>query len=96
LSLANYSKIDEYNGIDHFEGPYFIIFALDFISLGTTLYTGSLLLLHTALIISNLTTWEYMRRETITYLQPFPKYYNPFDKGIIENIKIVFFHKGQI
>lgn len=67
-SLDNYSKIDEYHGIDSFEGPFFILFFLAFICLGATFYTGALLLLHTALIVTNSTTWEYMRRETITYL----------------------------
>jgi len=51
---------------------------------------------HAYLISTNQTTWEFARKTTISYLRIYPNGFRPFDKGIIENIKMSFFHKGQL
>lgn len=43
------------------------------------------------LIATNQTTWEHTRSDIITYLKQHPKGYRPFDRGIWNNIRMVFF-----
>ena len=35
----------------------------------------------------NKTRWETLKRNKIDYLKPFPNNYNPFDQGIVNNLK---------
>lgn len=49
---------------------------------------------HAYLILTNQTTWEHSRRNNINYLNKYPPNIYPFDFGIKENIKLVFFNKG--
>ena len=46
---------------------------------------------HTYLIFSNQTTWEFTRRSQISYLKIYPRGYLPFDKGLLNNLKLIFF-----
>lgn len=39
-----------------------------------------------------MTTWEQMRGYKISYLKDYPRGFNPFNQGLKENIKIIFFH----
>jgi palmitoyltransferase len=57
---------------------------------GFILFTGYLLIYHTMLIVSGITTWEHMKKDRITYLKYLPPGYNPFSHGPIQNI-ITFF-----
>lgn len=63
-------------------------------SFGFGIFTGALLLYHTMLILTGKTTWEHTKRDKISYLNFYPRYYHPYNFGFIENIKITFFHKG--
>lgn len=40
--------------------------------------------------------WESIMRHKITYLHPYPKNYLPFNKGVLENLRKVFFHNEKI
>lgn len=46
------------------------------------------------LILTGKTTWEHTKRNKISYLNFYPRYYHPYNYGYIENIKLTFFHKG--
>ena len=50
----------------------------------TGVVCGGLWVLHTYLMCHNLTTWELMGRENITYLASMPD--NPFDEGCWQNM----------
>jgi len=67
-----------------------------FITFLATLFTGLLLLFHSLLIVTNQTTWEYTRKDTLNYLRIYPKNFHPFSKGVLENIKMVFFHGNKV
>ena len=45
---------------------------------------------HTFLILTNTTTYEMLARDKIWYLQVYPAGVNPFDKGVVENVKTFF------
>lgn len=42
---------------------------------------------HLIFVATNKTTWEVSRRDKISYLRNQGKYFNPWDKGLINNIK---------
>lgn len=45
-----------------------------------------LIIFHTYLILSNLTTWEYLSWSKVSYLTNWPsKYRSPFNIGLINN-----------
>lgn len=46
---------------------------------------------HTLMAIYNITTWEQLRKPTISYFEGYPSTQNPFDKGKINNL-IEFVH----
>lgn len=53
------------------------------------MFAGLLLLFHSYLLLVNITTKEIMERKSCIYLKDIK--HNPFDKGILENLKIAFF-----
>ncbi|CAK91134.1 unnamed protein product (macronuclear) [Paramecium tetraurelia] len=89
-----YSTYDEEFGHDEYQYQYFIILLTAATSFGFGIFTGALLLYHTMLILTGKTTWEHTKRDKISYLNFYPRYYHPYNFGFIENIKITFFHKG--
>ena len=56
-------------------------------ALGFLCFTGFLSIYHTMLISCGITTWEHMRRESISYLKYIPIGHNPFSLGIYQNWK---------
>ena len=48
---------------------------------------------HIFLISTGTTTWEAMSRARVTYLKPYPYYFNPFDEGFFENWRRAIFDK---
>lgn len=64
-------------------------FLLSIISpMGFALFmSSSLVLSHTRMAMVNATVWEMSRWDSITYLKEFPKFYFPFNRGVINNIK---------
>lgn len=95
-ALDNYSYIDPKTGQESFERPYFILFAMAFVTFCFTVFTMILALYHTMLLSVGQTTWEQTKRNSITYLKSYPKYYNPFDYGLVKNFKIAFCHNNQL
>jgi len=55
----------------------------------------ALLIYHTYLIATAQTTWEHMSRESITYLNPFPRTVFPFNQGIARNFIDFFSNRGR-
>ena len=49
-------------------------------------FVGSLLIMHTYLVITAQTTWEVLSRSRITYLKGLPSDVFPFDRGICANV----------
>ncbi|CAD8112209.1 unnamed protein product [Paramecium sonneborni] len=88
-----YSIYDEEYGYDQYKYQYFIILIMAATSFAFGLFTGTLLIYHTILILTGKTTWEQTKRDKISYLIFYPKYYHPYNYGLIENIKQTFFHK---
>ena len=65
----------------------FSLMALYFIAI----LTAYLLVHHLFFISKNTTTWEYFKRDSITYLANIdPSIRYPFDRGIVDNWKTVF------
>jgi len=58
------------------------------------LFLLSLLGMHLYFIITNWTTWEYLKRWKIWYLKAHKGERSPFDLGVIRNITEVFCHKN--
>jgi len=93
---------NEGNPIDYFEEDnykrldYYIYLLIAFLIFVSTIFTGALLLFHTMLILTNQTTWEFTRKDTLSYLRMYPKSYHPFSKGTFGNIKMIFFHGNKI
>lgn len=57
------------------------------------LFVLNLALFHTYLIIKNTTTWEHLSWNKISYLQDWKREFgSPFDLGIKENLKLVFWN----
>ena len=48
------------------------------------------------LIGTGSTSYELNKRHKIKYLKNYPNNFNPFDYGLLRNIKIVFFHKNSL
>lgn len=63
---------------------------------GFLLFTGYLLLYHTMLMMTAMTTWEHMSRSRITYLKHLKTGINPFSKGLVLNIYEFWVHKNQL
>ena len=59
-------------------------------------FVGILFVYHTVLILSGQSTWEQTRREDIDYIKKFKKGYDPFNEGMLKNIKTVFCHSNQL
>lgn len=93
--MSGYAKWTEYEDVDmqnHIASVWMVFLVLSGLF---TLFTGTLLVYHTYLLMSGQTTWEHSRRNTITYLAIYPVGILPFYKGIWENIKIAFCHGGK-
>lgn len=73
-------------------GAYFITF---FISIIFLFFVGLLFFYHTMLIATNTTTWENTKGPSIDYISIYPGGYEPFNRGIINNLKHTFFNKGK-
>jgi len=87
----------DYLDNDNYKRVEYVLFMLiGFIVFISTLFTGALFLFQTILILTNQTTWEFTRKDTLNYLRIYPKDFYPFSKGAWENIKMVFFHGNQI
>jgi palmitoyltransferase len=56
------------------------------IAFGFGIFTGALMLYHSMLIMTGKTTWEHTKRDKISYLNYYPKFYHPYDFGILKNI----------
>ena len=53
-----------------------------------------LIIFHTYLALSNLTTWECLSWSKVSYLTNWPtKYRSPFNIGLINNVKLYFCYK---
>ncbi len=48
------------------------------------------------LILTNQTTWEFTRKDTLNYLRAYPKSFHPFSKGPFGNLKMAFFHGNKV
>ena len=56
----------------------------------------SLIIFHTYLILNNLTTWESLSWNKISYMRLWPrKYGSPFDRGSVQNLKLYFWEKSK-
>lgn len=61
-----------------------------------SIFVLNLVLFHTYLIIKNTTTWEHLSWNKISYLHDWKREFgSPFDLGIKENIKLVFWNDLQ-
>lgn len=60
------------------------------------IFTAVLCGFHTFLILTNQSTWEYMKKDRISYLKIYPGSFYPFSRGPWENIKMVFLHKNRV
>lgn len=75
----------------------FYMLALSLISeVFFSLMLVSLIIFHTYLIFNNLTTWESLSWNKISYMRLWPrKYGSPFDRGSIQNLKLYFWEKSK-
>jgi len=62
------------------------------VSILTFLFTGILLGFHTFLILTNQSTWEFSKKDSLNYLKEYPRSFYPFSAGFIGNIRLTFFH----
>jgi len=60
------------------------------------IFTGVLCGFHTFLILTNQSTWEYLKKDRISYLKIYPGSFYPFSEGVWGNIKMIFFHKNRV
>jgi len=60
------------------------------------LFTAILCGFHTFLILTNQTTWEYAKKDRISYLKIYPRSFYPFSDGLWGNIKLIFLHGNQL
>ena len=74
---------------NHVQAVWWFFMVVTFLS---TIFTGVLCGYHAYLILSGQTTWEHSGRMSITYLKPYKHGEMPFYKGIVGNIKSVFFN----
>lgn len=77
-------QIEQVMKIHHMEYPIAFLFVL---VLAIAILTGCLLSFHIYLMIKGLTTWEYFSWSNITYMQKIGHLSNPFNRGILRNIK---------
>ena len=74
-------------------GAYFISF---FILVIFTLFVGLLFFYHSMLLVTGTTTWENTKAPSIDYMAVYPSGYEPFNEGVIANLKNAFFHNGKV
>eukprot|EP00050_Salpingoeca_kvevrii_P010322 m.7689 g.7689 ORF g.7689 m.7689 type:complete len:411 (+) comp2789_c0_seq1:251-1483(+) len=55
--------------------------------LAAVIVTGILLVCHVWLMATNCTTWEFVSRDRIGYLNQLPASHNPFDRGTLLNLE---------
>jgi hypothetical protein len=91
-SLDYHYEIDHQSGHETYRRPYYLLFALAFVALCFLIFTTILLVYHTTLLCIGSTTWEQTKRESITYLKAYPRYYNPFNQGTMRNLQAAFCH----
>ena len=60
------------------------------------LFTAALLCYHSYLLMFASSTWEHSKRNRISYLKIYPRNFNPFDYGVLRNLKLAFFHGNQL
>ena len=54
-------------------------------SVGPSNKTG-LWLLHSYLLATNQTTWEFNKQQEIDYIRTYPSRFRPFDRGVLHNL----------
>jgi hypothetical protein len=74
-------------------GAFFISF---FIIIIFIFFVGLLFFYHSMLLLTNTTTWENTKAMSIDYLSVYPNGFDPFDEGLVKNLKHVFFNKGGV
>jgi len=91
VNTGNKGETSPYTSSEY--GAFTVLTILIFL---TIIFTGVLLGFHTFLILTNQTTWEYAKKDRISYLKIYPKSIYPFSQGLVENIKLIFFHHNII
>ena len=94
--LSNYDYSTHVNGKVVYNNKYGSLIVVSLLTFCMALFTDVLLFYHMYLICFNMTTWEQMSRENITYLKQYPSGVNPFSKGLFENLRLFFFHGHYI
>jgi palmitoyltransferase len=81
--------------------PWFVLnlsqFIASLICIFFTIMVGSLIFMHFYLATVNLTTWEFLSWDKISYLKVWPKKYgSPFTKGKLNNLKMYFMGSSSV
>jgi palmitoyltransferase len=81
--------------------PWFVLnlsqFIASLICIFFTIMVGSLIFMHFYLATVNLTTWEFLSWDKISYLKVWPKKYgSPFTKGKLNNLKMYFMGSSRV
>ena len=63
-----------------------VIEALLFLGSVSSANKTGLFLLHSYLLASNQTTWEFNKQREIDYIRTYPPRYRPFDRGVLHNL----------
>jgi hypothetical protein len=67
------------------------------ISIFFAIMVGSLVFMHLYLASANLTTWEFLSWNKISYMKVWPKKYgSPFTKGRLKNLRMYFFNSRNL
>ncbi|KAM3142319.1 hypothetical protein pb186bvf_005476 [Paramecium bursaria] len=94
--LDHYHEVDEDSEVERYSILFWYSFGMCCMSFGFMIFTGVLFFYHSMLIMTGQTTWEKTKRDKITYLNFYPKFYHPYNYGIIQNLKLTFLHQGKL
>ncbi|EAR97955.2 DHHC zinc finger protein (macronuclear) [Tetrahymena thermophila SB210] len=94
-ALDRYISVNN-QGEESYSQEYGAFAVLSFVLFILFLFTGVLCAYHTFLILTNQTTWEHVKKNKISYIAKMPKGFYPFNQGVFQNIKLIFFHDNQL
>lgn len=91
FQLFYYSNISSYSSVSSVLLHYLDLFKANFFLVPFMFFDAfqvfSLAFVHTMMAINNLTTWELLKKGTISYFDGYPVTKNPFNKGIKKNFQ---------
>jgi len=95
IAMSGYDKAKIYGEDEEatVQGCWTVLLILSFLFF---LLTFILFVYHTYILCTGQTTWEHSQRDVIDFRKMYPKGFEPFNEGILRNLRGFFCHWGRV